>query len=1630
MTSAQTETRGLPSEPQGNPGSSARTDLIDRAAATTPHAESARDFLQLYYLHVSVDDLAEMPPRQLADLALSHRDFAGVREPGVAKVRVFSPAASDLTGAFSVVQIVTDDMPFLVDSVTQELSRHDVAIDLVVHPQFVVRRDGSGALTGALGALDSQSDAGTGLVESWIHIEVARQSPRADEQLRLNIERVLSDVRHAVRDWPAMRELARRFADDMESAPVAAQPGIEGPSESAALLRWLADDHFTFLGYREYLLVDSGGHDALAVVPGTGLGILATDNLTSTPSVLPPAASALARGPRPLIVTKANSRSTVHRPAYLDYIGVKTFGPDASVVGERRFLGLFTSSAYSASVGAIPLIRLKVASVMSKSGFAPNSHSGKDLLAILEDHPRDELFQVSVPELSEVALGVLRLQERRRLRLFVRRDVYGRFFSCLVYLPRERYNSQVRLRLKQILLEALGGFSVDDTLRVTESVLARVHFVVHVDPSSRVDVDRASLEQQLVAATRTWNDDLADALSARDVGDDALAERYIGAFPEAYKEDFPASVGVDDIQALERVTSDDGIGLHLYEPVQPDDAQLRLKIYRLGSAVSLSYVLPLLQSMGVEVTDERPYGIERRSGGHAFVYDFGLRAGQVAYHADRTASFQLFQDALAAAWLGRCEVDGFQALVLRAGMTWRQVSVLRAYAKYLRQAGSRYSQEYVENALTANARLARYLVELFETRLDPEFTGDRDAAATTIRDAIGRALDDVSSLDEDRILRSFVTLIDATLRTNYWQVEADAPKPYLALKLASREIADLPLPRPNCEIFVYSPRMEGVHLRFGPVARGGIRYSDRREDFRTEILGLAKTQTVKNAVIVPVGSKGGFVVKKLPADPGDREAQQAEVVYCYRTLIRGLLDLTDNLVETPAGRVVLAPPKTVRHDGDDSYLVVAADKGTATFSDIANEISADYGFWLGDAFASGGSIGYDHKAMGITARGAWESVRRHFRELGVNCQTTDFTCVGIGDMSGDVFGNGMMLSTHTRLVAAFDHRHIFIDPDPDAAISFAERQRLFALPRSSWADYDASLISTGGGVWSRSAKSITVSPEAAAALGVRAGAHPPADLIRGILRAPVDLLWNGGIGTYVKSSAESNADVGDRANDAIRVDGTDLRARIVGEGGNLGCTQLGRIEFALTGGRLNTDAIDNSAGVDTSDHEVNIKILLDAQIRIGRLDPAERTDLLASMTDEVGTLVLRDNYSQNLALSCSSAQAADMIHVHTAYLDWLEKNGQLVRGLEYLPDAETLAQRRSAGIGLTRPELALLLALAKIGASHELAGSDIAEDDFAQRSLRNYFPTAVQERFGAALDSHPLRREIVATALANQVVNLSGTTFVFRVASETAASTAEIVRAHAAARAVFDVDGLWAALEALDDVVDSGTQAELLLGVRQLLDRATRWFLANRRPPIDVDEVVQLFSGGVRSAFARLTADLRARNAAEVDAAVAALVDKGLSPELAARIVALPEGVACLSIVDIALDVRRPVPEVADVHFAVGETLGLSQLALLVAALPRDSRWHTLARAAARDDLQAAHTELTSDVLTSTSADVDAQERVLSWQQANSSAVGRASSVVDDILAGDGADLATLSVALREVRALVRAASLPARPSA
>ncbi|HEX5613059.1 MAG TPA: NAD-glutamate dehydrogenase, partial [Burkholderiales bacterium] len=1284
-------------------------------------------------------------------------------------------------------------------------NRLGLTLHLMIHPVLRVRRDDTGNLI----ELNADAEKG-GRLESFIHIEVDRRTDRETlQQLQDGIIRVLGDVRLAVEDWPKMRER-------MAVASAAAEALLPPPGDPAQVreeiefLRWLNDGHFTFLGSRTYDLVREGGEDALRIVPGSGLGILRASSRTvsSAFASLPPEARARAREKHLLLLTKANARSTVHRPGYLDYVGVKRFDAAGEVVGETRFLGLYTSTAYRANPSDIPLLHNKVERVLERAGVLPGSHSHKNLKDVLESYPRDELIQMPLEELYEHAMGIFRLGERQRTRLFVRRDFYGRFVSCLIYVPRESYNTELRIRVQEMLKQAFRGVATEFTVHLSESVLARIHLVVRTSPDSVPAYDVGELEARIVRATRRWEDDLAQALRERfgEERGNQLLRRFAGAFPPGYRDDHAPLAAVYDVELIARLDSPAQLGMNLYVPAEAPPGTLRFRIYHVGDPVPLSESLPMLEHMGVRVMEERPYRLEQEGRAPIWIADFAL-----AYAADPELSLdsvrELFQQTFEGMWNGTIEADDFNRLVLRARLSAREILVLRAYAKYLRQTGFNLSEAYVQAALAAQPAIARLLVELFQRRFDPAPVADRGLRCAEISARIEIALDAVSSLDEDRILRQYLALIQASLRTNYFQRAADgSPKPYLSIKFDPAKVPGLPEPRPKFEVFVCSPRMEGVHLRGGKVARGGIRWSDRMEDFRTEILGLMKAQMVKNVVIVPVGSKGGFVVKRPPAG-GDREALAKEGVACYATLLRGLLDLTDNLV----GGKVVPQPHLVRHDGDDPYLVVAADKGTATFSDIANAVSREYGFWLDDAFASGGSAGYDHKKMGITARGAWESVKRHFRALGIDTQTTDFTVAGVGDMSGDVFGNGMLLSKHIRLVAAFDHRHVFLDPAPDAATSFAERERLFRLPRSSWADYDAKRISKGGGVWSRSAKSVPLSPEARAALGIQAEALTPNELISAILRAPVDLLYNGGIGTYVKSSRESNAEVGDRANDAIRVNGAQLRCKVVAEGGNLGFTQRGRIEYALAGGRIHTDAIDNSAGVDCSDHEVNIKILLGAVMHDGEMTEKQRNKLLADMTDEVAALVLRDNTFQTQSLAIAGAMAPGLLDAQERFLRSLERSGRLNRALEFLPSDEEIAERRAAKRGLTSPEAAVLLAYSKIALYDELIASDVPEEPTIATAIERYFPQPLREPYRKYIAAHPLRREIIATHVTNSMVNRVGSTFVHRMREETGASSADVVRAYMIAREVFGMVELWRAIEALDSRVPERVQTELVI---------------------------------------------------------------------------------------------------------------------------------------------------------------------------------------------------------------------------
>ncbi len=1621
-----------------------RQQLLHIAAGLSPRAASGgsaelEEFLGRYFLHVATEDLLARQPEDLLGAALAHKDVAHDRPPGTAKVVVFNPTVEDQgwTSGHTVVQVVTDDMPFLVDSVSMALGRQGRAIHLVVHPMVTVRRDATGRLREIL---DVPPSAGTsadtdefGVVrESWMHLEVDRESDEAERaEIAATLRQVLEDVRVGVEDWPRMQEQCRAVATGLGANPPVGIPEAE-VAQATRLLDWLAGNHFTFLGYREYTLDRGDDADTLTSVPGSGLGLLRADpRQNESGTLLSDQARRVAREQTLLVITKANARATVHRDTYLDYIGVKTFDAQGQVTGEQRFLGLFTSSAYTESVMRVPVLADKVQAIFDRSGFTAHSHSGKDLLEVLETYPRDELFQTDQDQLFENANAVLYLQERRRPRLFLRTDQFGRFVSCLVYIPRDRYNTAVRLKMEGILQRAYPGAQVDYTTRVSESALARLHFTVRVPKGESIPVvDADALEARLIEATRTWDEDLGEA--ARLEHGEESAARLIGlyarGFPEAYKEDFSPRVGVADLRHVEALSEQEDTELNMYQEPGSLPTERRFKLYR-RRPLSLTEVLPLFTHLGVEVVDERPYEISRSDGVTVHVYDFGLRVmGEHIWAGrDRDRVRAAFQDAVGAIWSGRAESDGFNTLVLAADLAWRQVVILRTVAKYLRQTQSTFSQDYLERALIQNRDLAGLLVTLFEIRFDPsrysgERNDERDAAAAAVTDQITTALDDVSSLDHDRIIRAFLGVISATLRTNYYQPDADgAQKPYVSIKLNPKAVPDLPAPRPAFEIFVYSPRVEGVHMRFGPVARGGLRWSDRREDFRTEVLGLVKAQMVKNAVIVPTGSKGGFYAKQLPDPAVDRDAWLAEGIASYTIFISGLLDLTDNRV----GGQVIPPPAVVRHDGDDSYLVVAADKGTATFSDTANGIAQSYGFWLDDAFASGGSAGYDHKAMGITARGAWESVKRHFRELGVDTQTEDFTVVGVGDMSGDVFGNGMLLSEHIRLVAAFDHRHIFLDPTPEAAPSFAERQRLFALPRSSWAEYDTSLISPGGGVFPRSLKSIPVTPEMATALSLPPGANrlTPAELMRAILLSPVDLLWNGGIGTYVKASTESNAEVGDRANDAIRVDGGDLRVKVVGEGGNLGLSQLGRIEAALNDVRVNTDAIDNSAGVDTSDHEVNIKILLTGLTREGDLTLKQRNQVLVSMTDEVAEQVLRDNYEQNVLLGNARAQEHAMLPVHRRLMQWLEERGDLDRALEFLPSDAVLEERQEAHLGLTSPEFAVLVAYAKLALKEDLLPTGLPDDPWFQETLAAYFPAPMREQFSDQLASHPLRREIVTNAVANSIVNRGGITFAFRAMEETGATPEQVARAYVVCREVFGLGDFVREVEALDNVISTAAQTELYLEFRRLIDRSTRWFLSARPSRLDVAAEVERFAPTMHKIGPTIPDLLRGAERERLSRRALELEEVGAPQDLALRSASLLDLFSLLDVVDICIDTGEPADQVASLYYVISERFNIDATLTKVTGLPRDDRWDALARGALRDDLYSALEALTRSVLDASTAGLDADKRFEEWEQANAESLTRARVALQGIERLEKPNISALSVALRTLRAVIRSGS-------
>ncbi|HEY1630470.1 MAG TPA: NAD-glutamate dehydrogenase [Rhizomicrobium sp.] len=1579
-----------------------------------------RAFFDAFYQGAPPEDVLRYAPESLAALATEVARATADRKPGETRVSLIDFAAQgrDLARKETVLVAMNDDMPFLFDSLLAEMGAQNYRVHALFHP--IMGSEGARVSVIAL-VLDPIVDG-------------ARRAALID-----GASRVFAQVRVAVRDWRKMLLALKETVQELSSNPP--QVSREELSESLAFLQWLATDHFTFLGVRDYAYSDGDG-GKLSPIDESGLGVLADPEARvirrgDNREHITPEVRAFLTQPEPIIITKSNERSLVHRRVHMDYVGVKIFGQDGKLTGERRFVGLFTSGAYSRSPREIPLLRHKVENVTARADLPAHSHDAKALAHILDTYPREELFQVNEDELFATAMGILRLGERPKVRVFLRFDRFDRFVSAIVYVPRDRYDTGAREKIHHILANAFNGRESAATPTLDESTLARVHYIVGRTEGPRPHVDVHMLEADIRDAIRTWEDGFSVAL-VREHGEMhglALHRRHVQAFPARYRDAFAPDEAVRDLEEVEALAkTEGGLQARAYRRATDAHSAMRLKLYGLGAVPPLSTLLPIFENLGFRVIAEDSYPVSLKTAdgwsGDAAVLDFLMeRADEAA--ADLSEIKQPFEDAFHAVVTDQAENDGFNKLVTGAGLSWRDVTILRACAKFLRQAGFAFSQDYIEQALARNPDIAGHLVDLFLANNDPAIGDAREERVKTLRTRVDAALVDVASADDDRIVRRVRNVIDCTLRTNFFQPDANGmAKPYVAIKLDSRKLEELPSPRPLVEIFVYSPMVEGVHLRFGRVARGGIRWSDRREDFRTEVLGLVKAQQVKNAVIVPVGSKGGFYPKRLPAN-ATREQVQAGGIDAYKCFINALLDVTDNLA---TDGTVVPPEHVLRHDGDDPYLVVAADKGTATFSDIANGIAEGRGFWLGDAFASGGSHGYDHKKMGITARGAWEAVKRHFREMGRDIQNEPFTCVGIGDMSGDVFGNGMLLSKCTRLVAAFDHRHIFIDPDPDMAASFAERQRMFDLPRSSWEDYNKSLISKGGGVFARTIKEIPLSPEMKALTGLSKDRATPPELMRALLKADVDLLWFGGIGTYIKAAAQSNLDAGDRANDAIRVNGAELCAKVVGEGANLGATQLGRVEYALKGGRINTDAIDNSAGVDTSDHEVNLKILLSGPLRRGELSSAQRDDLLGEMTDDVAAHVLRDNYDQTLALSVAQSRGVKDIDSEGRFIRDLERRGKLDRAVEFLPGDEDLRKRAQDGKGLTRPELAVLLAYAKLDLDSELTGSDLPDESYFATELAGYFPKAAVARFPDELTQHRLKREIVATVLANRIVNLAGPVFVHRMKEVSSASAARVARAFAIAEGAFGLSALKARIDLLDDHRDregkkfsAAIQTEMYAGLAELLRRLGLWFLVNEPANAELASTVARYRAGVealRGTYASLVSPYEMQDTLE---RIKTLEDAGVPHDLADDVGALSLWSTAPEIAQLAHNRALDIDLVAGAYFAVGAIVGLDRLRGLAARISANEHWDRLAIRRIVDDLYAGQRALTGQVLKSFEGDkmdrtrADGAKAADAWAEAHADILARTKSFLDELERTGDLSIAKLTLANSQIHELAAA---------
>ena len=1581
--------------------------------------EAAETFIQHAVADVAPDEPPELTPEELARNLADFWRFGERRRDRKPAIRITKTLGAN-GQRLDRLEIVQDDTPFIVDSVMGEIADHGLVVRAMYHPVVTVARNARG-VRGAEGTLRR---------ESMIQLILEQLGPDREAALIQGLRETLSDVRAAVEDFQSMLGLMGTTLAEVRSSAI---PAAER-DEDVAFLSWLQDGHFVFLGARIY---DYPKPKDGKYAPGeplyqakAGLGVLRDPERTvlrrtNEPAVLAAQMKDRLRTDPALTVAKSNVRSRVHRRAYMDYVGVKRYAPDGLPIGEVRFVGLFAAEAYDEPATIVPLLRAKLAHVLEHAAVTPGGHNEKRLRHILETHPRDELFQITESELLTQALGILHLYDRPRVRLFERRDPFDRFASVLFFVPRERFDSDLQARVGRILADAYGGRVSAAYPNFGESPLARVHYIIGFTPGEHRKPNLRKLEAEIGEVSRTWEDRFEAAVRESLASPAETLARFRNAFRAGYRDRYDAAEALADIAVIDDLRADEPIRVRAFRLAGDPATRLRFKLYRPGEPIPLADVLPILENMGMKALSEQGFPVQPADGGVVWVHDFEIddeRGEHLVFAEVKSA----FEDAVTAVWTGHAENDGFNRLVLELSISWREAALVRALARHRQQSGLDPSQRVQEVALSDHPGMARLILDLFRTKFDPAISASLDvraAQADAVMGEITAALQLVESLDHDRVLRRMALLVGATQRTNYYQVDAEGrPKPYISFKVASGQVADLPAPKPYREIFVSATEVEGVHLRFGPVARGGLRWSDRRDDFRTEVLGLVKAQQVKNAVIVPVGSKGGFYPKMLPKTGAD--AIRAEGVRAYKTFLKGLLDITDNL--TPEGRVT-RPAGVIAYDDDDPYLVVAADKGTATFSDIANGVAHDYGFWLDDAFASGGSAGYDHKAMAITARGAWEAVKRHFRELGKDIQAEPFTVIGVGDMSGDVFGNGMLLSRQTRLLAAFDHRHIFLDPDPDAAASFVERERLFALPRSSWDDYDRKVISIGGGVFPRSLKSIPLSPQAQALLEVEAEALAPTELINAILKMDAELLYLGGIGTYVKARDESHADAGDKINDALRVNGADLRVKVVGEGANLGFTQRGRIEFAQAGGRIDTDAIDNSAGVDCSDHEVNIKIVTGALERQGKLTRRRRDTLLKSMTDEVAVHVLAHNYGQTLALSLLEMDAPAELEPNAQFMAELESEGRLDRAVEFLPDAVEIAQRLVARQGLTRPELAVLLAYGKLELSQEIVASRAPDDRFFEGVLEAYFPKPLR-RYREAISRHRLRREIIATVVANDMVNRCGPSFPTRLKAAANCEAGALAIGYETAKAVLDLDRLWSAVEALDGQVPAAAQMALFRRLAASLRGATFW-LAQRaaRENLTVGKLIERYGAGFKTLRDLSPGVLSAVERAVVAGRSTELTEAGAPEPLARGVAVLQSLTTAGDLVDLAASSSWPLAHVARLYHRAGEAFGFDRLRSVVGRYTIGDHFERTAVRRLVEDLLAEQTAVTQAIMSFAASpqageNLDAaDDAILSWSSLRPEVVAAARRTLESIEASPGnwtfAKLTIANAALRELAA-------------